>query len=223
MIIGPEAGYHLDKVKEHLLANLNLDNYEILDSRTKDEDQSLTNGYRLLHEGTNKNLGWRMVMHVDPPENIAGIVLQSHESGKGFEELLPEDYKQKHMLAVNQPPENNTSEQSTETPTEPKQKIKILLTNYLGSKGLSALHVFVVGINNYTFPSNPNSIKDEEVCKFIVALTRTKNSCSLVTNKEYDRSVRKILDRPSIFLSWLPQDKLQSNKYRVQTGQLLEE
>jgi superfamily I DNA/RNA helicase len=57
----------------------------------------------------------------------------------------------------------------------------IMLTSLMGSKGMQAAHVFVVGVNDGHFPRQNDAITNEEVCQLLVALTRTRKSCSLVS------------------------------------------
>jgi superfamily I DNA/RNA helicase len=58
----------------------------------------------------------------------------------------------------------------------------ILLTSFKGCKGLSAGHVFIVGANNSSMPANPCDIEDVEIGQFIVALTRTRKLCHIISN-----------------------------------------
>ena len=61
-----------------------------------------------------------------------------------------------------------------------------LCTTILSSKGLAALYVFVVGVVEGQFPKDSSSLKEKEACEFIVALTRTKWQCHLVSCKRYE-------------------------------------
>lgn len=211
IIIGPESGYHLDQVKTHLINTLDATRFEVIDSRKEKSEIQMQEGYQILRRGHNNNLGWRIVLHNDPLPNLNEIIKSTYEGDVELESLLPNEYKTKHRAFFEAPAE----EEAVVEVEAPKQKIRVLLTNYLGSKGLSALHSIVIGMNNFDFPSNPTAITDSEVCRFIVALTRAKNSCALVANKTFDRRIRRSVDRPSEFLSWLPQDKLNSKAYRA--------
>jgi superfamily I DNA/RNA helicase len=72
-------------------------------------------------------------------------------------------------------PEDEDSEEPTEdSPT-------IWFTSLIASKGLSASHVFIVGFNNGFFPRDAIGITDDEVCKLLVALSRTRVECHLVS------------------------------------------
>jgi superfamily I DNA/RNA helicase len=57
----------------------------------------------------------------------------------------------------------------------------ILFTSLVGAKGLSASYVFIVGFNNGFFPRDPDAITDDEVCKLLVALSRTRVECHVVS------------------------------------------
>lgn len=74
----------------------------------------------------------------------------------------------------------------------------VMFTSLLGAKGLSAAHVFVVGMSNGHFPRGATPT-DDEVCKFIVALSRTRKACHLISTT---RLGGKRLD-PSTFLEWI--------------------
>jgi superfamily I DNA/RNA helicase len=105
---------------------------------------------------------------------------------------------------------------------ESAKRVRIKLTNFYGSKGLSALHTIVIGLNNYVFPKDPGHLSDDEACKFIVALTRARRSCSLVTNGQFDRSKKRLFYDPSEYLQLLPGELKDSKKYRIVRGKLVE-
>lgn len=77
----------------------------------------------------------------------------------------------------------------------------IICTSLTGSKGLSAGYVFIVGFNNGHFPRDPDAITDQEVCQFLVGLSRTRKACHLVAVRHYGKGC---LDR-SIFGGWISQ------------------
>lgn len=74
--------------------------------------------------------------------------------------------------------EEEPAERDTSQPT-------ILLSSFEGCKGLSAGHVFIVGLNNGSMPkiAADGTIDDIEVSKFIVSLTRTRKCCYLLSNR----------------------------------------
>lgn len=79
-----------------------------------------------------------------------------------------------------EPPEEKDEEanQDEDAPT-------IRFTSLVGSKGLSAPYVFIVGFNNTFFPRDPNAITDEEICKLLVALSRTRVECHVVSCRHF--------------------------------------
>ena len=50
----------------------------------------------------------------------------------------------------------------------------------MGAKGLSAQHVFIVGLHEGDLPRNSANIDDLEVCQFLVGLTRAKNTTNII-------------------------------------------
>jgi superfamily I DNA/RNA helicase len=76
----------------------------------------------------------------------------------------------------------------------------IICTTLLGAKGLSAGYVFIVGFNDGDFPREPGDPSDDEICKLIVALSRTRKECQVVSCGRFGL---KYGIRPSSFLSWL--------------------
>lgn len=76
---------------------------------------------------------------------------------------------------------------------------RIICTTLVGAKGLSAEHVFVVGLNDGHFPTNRDQISAEEACQLIVALTRTRKACHLVSTRRFGA----IPVRESVFVDWL--------------------
>ena len=72
-----------------------------------------------------------------------------------------------------------------ESPEADKSKPIIKLTSFEGSKGLSAQHVFVVGVHENELPKDAVAIKDLEICKFLVSLTRTRKQCHILTTLRF--------------------------------------
>ena len=57
----------------------------------------------------------------------------------------------------------------------------VKLTTFEGSKGLSAYHVFVLGFNESLLPKHNSKPVDREVRQLLVALTRTRKQCHLLS------------------------------------------
>lgn len=75
----------------------------------------------------------------------------------------------------------------------------VICTSLLGAKGLSASRVFIVGLNNGHLPRNPSGITDDEVCRFIVGLSRTRKQCYLISCARFGNV--QLLE--SVFLVWI--------------------
>ena len=91
-------------------------------------------------------------------------------------------------------PDVEPDEMADATPLQPT----ITFTSLVGAKGLSAAYVFVVGCSNGHFPRRlPPS--DVEICEFIVALSRTRKACHLVSCAYLGQEALA----PSDFLTWV--------------------
>ena len=80
----------------------------------------------------------------------------------------------------------------------------IWVTSFEGAKGLSAHHVFIAGIHDRELPRNARNIQDLEVCKFLVALTRTRKQCHVM----YTRRFGNVPRRASVFIRWVGESRL---------------
>jgi superfamily I DNA/RNA helicase len=75
----------------------------------------------------------------------------------------------------------------------------IICTSLVGAKGLSGGYVYIVGCNDTHLPRDPSAITDEEVCCFLVALSRTRKECQLVSCDRFGNAPLNT----SRFLSWI--------------------
>ena len=87
----------------------------------------------------------------------------------------------------------------------------IKLTSFEGAKGLSAQHVFIIGLHAGDLPRDAKNIQDLEICKFLVALTRTKKRCSLMFTKRFGDDFKT----PSIFLTWIKEERFDGIEVNV--------
>lgn len=76
----------------------------------------------------------------------------------------------------------------------------VICTTLVGAKGLSAEHVFIVGMNNGVFPRDPAAVTDDEICKLIVGLSRTRKACHLISCRLW---AGPPFEEPSCFFDWL--------------------
>jgi superfamily I DNA/RNA helicase len=81
------------------------------------------------------------------------------------------------------------------------------MSYYLGSKGLKADVVFVLGLEEGYLPKNNQTPTDEEIRLFYVAITRAVEKLYLLRCKvRYDGIYGSDngIKNPSVFLDWLP-------------------
>lgn len=180
----------------------------------------LIDGFNLLLENKECNLGWRIVSET---------ILEKEGKYKEFEELITKsnenkNIKFKDLLEINQTkyikkiiailnklrnkkeikqeeydlivncfnydPNQITLEKlinDIDSNIKKKNiynKTSIKITNILGSKGLTSDYVFLVNYNDKFVLGKENKITDEEICKFMVTLTRAKRRLYIFTSEK---------------------------------------
>jgi superfamily I DNA/RNA helicase len=190
---------------------------------------SLGDGYALLLAREHSNLGWRVLAGCElPPAELASVLAADHD-GTRFSFLLPDEFIRKHtsvleILRAQVLDESGANRMAEllggesravlnrffpmEQPEQPEPDLAhptILLSSFEGCKGLSAGHVFIVGLNDGEMPrpDADGEIPDIECCKFIVALTRARKSLFLLSNK-WDYVPSGPARPPSIFVQMIP-------------------
>ena len=211
---------------------------------SSDEEYGIVEAYNQLLTDKSSNLGWRILMGLFFDSHAQKDILLCTEDGTPLVECLDSTFIENHLKAIEVIRKLKDGEitgidalveiksvvgfESDNvinhfTPTEPeeasqvdKTQPSILLTSFVGCKGLSAGHVFIVGAHNGSIPKNVSAITDIEISQFIVALTRTRKQCHIVSNnwlfKPKDKNgnfVERFTETE--FLSWLP-DELIDNK-----------
>lgn len=88
-------------------------------------------------------------------------------------------------------------EEVVELVEDDRSKPSILCTSFPGSKGLSAAHVFIVGMNEGHVPRHDPT--DVEVMNLLVGLTRTRKSCHVLSVRQFNGTW---LDK-SRFVDWI--------------------
>lgn len=183
------------------------------DDKSDEINNKILDGIKILLKDINANLGWRIIAaELISTIALKAAVIESKNSTL-FKEILDKEFVQsiieivkiikkvknekrdfsvkemrfireifyadaKVILSYFSPKEDKIeNEQDNESPT-------ILLRTFEGSKGLSGGHVFIVSANNGSMPKIiDGEISDIECCKFIVALTRTRKQCHIISNK----------------------------------------
>jgi len=208
LVLGPpRISHYLKETYEELTSELDGLNKGVFEIEYKKDIKKLTKteGYKLIKKDFKSNLGWRIVLFKNPidssKEKDKEII---HKSLKGVPliNLLPDDYIKKHIENVEKmlPEADDDSDESTH------KKIKIKLTTYLRAKGLSANHVFVLGMENRVLPSNPSKISTDEICQFIVLLTRARKSLSFPVSRRFINKYNPSVYNPSPFLDMIPKE-----------------
>jgi len=145
--------------------------------KESDKRIKLEEGYHYLKKDNKSNLGWRIILKQKPIPEINEIIKESH-SGKSLFDLLPSDYKKKIISNLGTVM-NKTGKEKPEV-----AGINIKLTTFLGAKGLSADHTFILGVNEGIMPKDNTNISDDESRRFLVAITRPKKSLTIISENQ---------------------------------------
>jgi superfamily I DNA/RNA helicase len=190
---------------------------------------NILDGYRMfVNNDKVSNLGWRIILEHEGVKNLKDILKESFENKKAIYDYIPKDIVSKHEVIVNllenvkngvgvsgeekkllesMFKQNSVKLQEYllergENAKEAKDKrcISVILSTYVGCKGLSAGYVFAVGLNEGNLPKNNRNPTDIEVCQFIVILTRTVKKCYLTSVGRFAGAPAGF---PSIFFQWI--------------------
>lgn len=196
----------------------------------------LADGYEILLTDSNSNLGWRIVAGAELPQGELDTLIEESMDGTPMNNLLEAAYIRSHLeiLEVLGKEELNVPDvkvlrerfgedagslmdrffpvEEVEEETDETQP-SILLSSFEGCKGLSAGHVFIVGLNNFVMPQvDPaGEFSDIEISKFIVAMTRTRKLLYLLSNRS-DYGPRSRRYDASMFIGMIP------DEYRYDLG-----
>ena len=195
------------------------DGYKIL---LADKESNL--GWRVILEYSNNNLKDKIVKEThDRKRKITNLLCNSFkkvhlaiitilEKIKRDEPLSTKEVreiKEKCNLSVKQvrkllEKEDEDEQEVDETCQDKNVSIKITTIN--GSKGLEANYVFLIGMNNGNLPRNPRNPTDNEICQFIVGLTRTIKKCYLISNYVFGGEIG--IDS-SVFINWINSSRIE--------------
>ncbi len=199
LVIGP--GQYLRQVRQHLQAN----GYQCAAAPEREVvavDRG--EGLAILRANADANLGWRIVLEADGPPFLLDVVRASVADRAPLVGIIPPDYRVRILAEAQayEVPAEAPPPAAEVDPTRPTVKF----TSFEGSKGLSAQHVFVVGLHEGDLPRQPAAINDLEICKLIVAITRTRKQCHLIHTRRWGNGWR----RPSPFLGWIRPQRCES-------------
>jgi len=160
----------------------------------------------ILKQNPDSNLGWRIILENDKRELLHNVILVTADGSKKLENEVPVDFRNAilaEVLAYNPPEEEVGTEETEQTPPGILRPM-VRVTSFEGSKGMSAQHVFIAGLHNGELPHDPREIKDLEICKFVVGLTRTRKKCTLIYTRHFDKTWKD----PSKLISWINVERL---------------
>ncbi len=192
LIIG--SGQYLRQVRRHLETN----GYQC--AATAEGDPVEVNrfeGLKILRDRPDANLGWRIILETDKPPFVSDAIRTSVTNHSPLVEALPGVFRD--QILVEAQAGDEPAQPAPDVPEIDTTRPIIKFTSFEGSKGLSAQHVFVVGLHDGDLPRRAAAINDLEVCKMIVAITRTRKQCHLLHTRRWGNDWK----RPSPFLSWI--------------------
>jgi hypothetical protein len=221
LVIGPP--YFVSAVAEFLQQRGHQVDFRLSKPRPID----IADAYRLIAADAKSRLGWRIVHAVRPCDKVkaelALVIVGDGDLAAAFCAACNEDHSAHVALARRifegdqlSPGDEAMLRQRLEedgdlrarltgwSDEEPEREWDetrplIVCASLIGSKGLSAEHVFVVGLNDGDFPRDPQAVTPTEVCELVVALSRTRKACHLVSCRRFGAQLRS----PSTFLGWL--------------------
>lgn len=166
-------------------------------------------GLSLLKDDPDSSLGWRIVLHLESGGGRAEVRAGAEQSVP-LVSVLPEGFRE-GVLAEAAALEDVAVPPAEAEVVPETQPIKVV--SFEGAKGLSAHHVFVIGLHEGELPRNPRNIQDLEICKFVVALTRAKKRCAVLCTDRFAGRQRKW---PSTFLSWITEGRFRHVRVSAQ-------
>ncbi len=199
---------------------------------------SLLDAYKIILRKPNSNIGWRIIAsYMLDQDELKSILLKTIDFTPLINHLPAKIIEQHRSIidllsndSLNREEFNDLIEnididfdpiieyffpKDLEDEAEPDySEPSIMLTSFEGCKGLSACHVFIVGLNEGNVPklNEENRISDIEVSKFIVAMTRTRKLLYLLSNK-YHYNPQSGQNRISPFLRMIPNNLKVSSGY----------
>lgn len=178
--------------------------YVVDTSRDSGSKLNREEGISILKVDRASNLGWRIVVGADAPSFFNDAIVATAHCASRLADVLPAEYRDRILVEVDlyeTPKEVQVEAEASASSDVPSVKV----TSFEGAKGLSAQHVFIAGLHNGELPHDPASITDLEICKFVVALTRTRKKCTLIHTGNFAGTWKT----PSSFISWIDPARLE--------------
>ncbi|MDA2917992.1 AAA family ATPase [Desulfobacterota bacterium AH_259_B03_O07] len=197
--------------RDQIVSHLEAAGYVVDTRRNSDSKLNREAGISILKVDRVSNLGWRIVLGADAPSFLKDAIVTTADCTSRLVDVVPDEYRERVLAEVDayEPPEEVQAE--AETPAS-SDVPSVRVTSFEGAKGLSAQHVYIAGLHNGELPHDPASIKDLEICKFVVALTRTRKKCTLIRTRNFAGNWKT----PSSFISWIDPARLEFIKVDAQ-------
>ncbi|MGB9845754.1 MAG: UvrD-helicase domain-containing protein [Methanothermobacter tenebrarum] len=204
---------------------LNSKGWTVEERKDKNAEIHILDGFKFLMSNFRSRLGWRIILERNKDISVTEILKKAIMDNIDFVDLIDDDLiksccetlgilkkiinqeklkEAEKELIINQIKlsvddiKKYFDNRSTDEEMESPENQRILCTSFEGSKGLAAQYVFILGFNEGHFPkTNPPS--DLDICRLIVALTRTRKRAYIVS---YGRLGKDPL-KESIFVSYI--------------------
>jgi hypothetical protein len=161
-------------------------------------------GFELVKDNASSNLGWRVILEIKDKKLARSCVCEAADKNVPLCDVIPQDFKESLLKDAQQWNVEDTDQSSKAT--DEAKGLTIKLTTFQGAKGLSAQHVFILGLHAGELPRDPDDIQDLEICKLLVGLTRAKKRCALLLTRRFGKEWKK----PSPFISWIGSERYES-------------
>jgi ATP-dependent DNA helicase UvrD/PcrA len=180
-----------------IIACLREHNFPILIKEDGEDMLDRARGLAILNENDKSNLGWRIVIEAEEKKFAAGLVAKTAEMDRPMVDVIPRKFREEILAETKQIESVSKGNEEDRQLSETASMIKV--TSFEGAKGFSAQHVFIAGLHNGEIPGDPNNVRDLEICKFVVGLTRTRKRCYLIHTGRFGDQQK----RPCLFISWI--------------------
>ena len=211
--------------------------------QSEKSEVNICDGYDYLSHNIKSNLGWRILIDFLMNNNEIKSIIEKTIDETTMIELLSKIFVEQQTKIISIIKRFNKTNENSDLllaelrklvnidrlaeikarflpPEKPKiipdkTQPSILLISYQGCKGMSAGFVFIVGANNGVMPRDTSDISDVEISQFVVALTRTRKKCFILSqdwmyspmNKEGEWNPK---NKRSIFIYYIPKALLEN-------------
>lgn len=197
--------------RDQIIRFLEDDGYNVDTKRDAGAKLSRDAGLAVLKEDPSSNLGWRILLWADKPIFSREAIVATADNETPLADAILAEYREE-ILAQVEAYEPSAESETEDAGTETDKRLVIKVTSFEGAKGLSAQHVYIAGLHDGELPHDAASIKDLEICKFVVGLTRTRKKCTLIHTRNFAGTWKT----PSCFFGWIDQTRIKSLRVDAQ-------